>query len=56
MTLKSGVMADKIQCCVTEINYIIKCIKQKKYYFNVFLIKYCRYSLDEPKKQIKKSY
>ncbi len=30
MTLKTGVMADKLQRCVTEINYILKYIKKGK--------------------------
>ncbi len=47
MTLKTGVVADEIQCCVTEINSILKYIKILEiaiiYYnitvFSVFLIK-----------------
>jgi len=41
VTLKTGVMKRKIQLCVTEINYILKCIQTEnssvkaKYYFTL---------------------
>ncbi len=38
MTLKTGVMMQKIQLCITGINHILKCIQIENTFFEIVII------------------